>query len=226
MASPDLQAPPIQAPASPVPPAPAGGAAAPVDGGSFAPFGDDGLTFADLLDIVNPLQHIPIIGTLYRHLTGDALDAGARVIGGALFGGPVGIAIAGVNVLLEESTGRDAGDHVLALFTDGDAAPTAETAVAAAGPSGAVPDLGLLGPLPTATPDARPSPAPPIDLAALAPLAPAPSAPRVATMPDATGQPRSRAVPPGATAADGGWFAQTMLAALEKYQDAARLAAY
>jgi len=32
-----------------------------------------GAVFHDLLDIVNPLQHLPVIGTLYRAITGDKL---------------------------------------------------------------------------------------------------------------------------------------------------------
>lgn len=185
------------------------------DGKPFALFGEDGFTFADLLDIVNPLQHIPIVGTLYRRITGDALDPGARLAGGALFGGPIGVAIAGANAALEDATGKDAGDHVLALFEDADAAPAAAVAEAAGG-SAAVPDLALLGPLPAAA-----APAPVIDLAALVPLAPAPSGLLVAAMPDAG---RTGAVPSDIEAGDSGWFTQTMLAALEKYQDAARLA--
>ena len=50
------------------------------EAGGFKLFGDDGFTFLDFLDIINPLQHIPIIGTLYRQMTGDTLDPGSRVI--------------------------------------------------------------------------------------------------------------------------------------------------
>lgn len=57
-------------------------------------FGDDGLQFRDLLDLVNPLQHIPLLGNLYRRMTGDVLDPAIRVAGGALFGGPIGAGLA------------------------------------------------------------------------------------------------------------------------------------
>ena len=33
--------------------------------------GDDSPSFKDVLDTINPLQHIPIINTIYRELTGD-----------------------------------------------------------------------------------------------------------------------------------------------------------
>ncbi|MFT4585447.1 MAG: hypothetical protein ACI8XZ_005217, partial [Gammaproteobacteria bacterium] len=32
----------------------------------FEPFGEDGLTFSDVFDAVNPLHHIPIVGSIYR----------------------------------------------------------------------------------------------------------------------------------------------------------------
>ena len=54
----------------------------------FKIFGDDGFTFLDFLDIINPLHHIPVIGTLYREMTDDSLDPGSRVIGGTLFSVP------------------------------------------------------------------------------------------------------------------------------------------
>ena len=34
-------------------------------------WGDDGFSFGDILDLINPLQHIPIVGTIYRAVTGD-----------------------------------------------------------------------------------------------------------------------------------------------------------
>lgn len=70
---------------------------------AFAPFGDDGLTFADLLDVVNPLQHVPLLGGLYRRLTGDALSPAARVLGGALFGGPIGAIAAAATAAIEHA---------------------------------------------------------------------------------------------------------------------------
>ncbi|MBT5013959.1 MAG: hypothetical protein HON02_05865, partial [Rhodospirillaceae bacterium] len=40
-------------------------------GDQFHAFGADGFTFLDFLDIINPLQHIPVVGSLYRDMTGD-----------------------------------------------------------------------------------------------------------------------------------------------------------
>lgn len=99
-------------------------------GDGFEPFGADGFGFDDLLDIVNPLQHIPIVSTLYRAISGDDIAAAPRLLGGTLFGGPIGLAAAAVNVVVDESSGMDIGEHVLALFdgdSDGSPAPTAVT---------------------------------------------------------------------------------------------------
>jgi hypothetical protein len=93
-------------------------------------FGKDGFTFSTLLDIVNPLQHIPVVSTIYQKLTGDVASPGANLIGGALFGGAIGLAVAGADTAIKDETGKDIGDHVFAMFDSGnsDAAPV--TAVA------------------------------------------------------------------------------------------------
>lgn len=93
-------------------------AASPADSSSL--FGDDGFGFDDLVDLVNPLQHIPIVSTAYRALTGDEIAPGARLMGGALFGGPIGLATAIVSTAVESATGNDIGETVLALFSGDD----------------------------------------------------------------------------------------------------------
>ena len=65
-------------------------------------FGDDGFNFRDVLSLINPLQHIPIIGNIYRNLTGDVAAPAIRVAGGALFGGPLGAAFAVANVVIKQ----------------------------------------------------------------------------------------------------------------------------
>ena len=62
-------------------PAGAEDGASPLGGNEILLFGDDGFTFLDFLDIINPLQHIPVVSTIYRDLTGDTLDYGSRVAG-------------------------------------------------------------------------------------------------------------------------------------------------
>lgn len=70
------------------------------------PFG-----FGDLIDIVNPLHHIPVVGSLYRSFSGDTIRGPGRIIGGAVFGGPLGAAASMVNMLVEYDTGRDITEH-------------------------------------------------------------------------------------------------------------------
>jgi hypothetical protein len=115
-------------------------------------FGESGPTFGDLLDIINPLQHLPLVGTIYRALTGDELSDGARMAGGALYGGPIGLIAAMANLGVREATGRDLGELAMAAVT-GDEAPA-----------------------PVAAKDAAPT-----EVAALAPAATAAAEPAAAT---------------------------------------------
>ena len=105
------------------------------------PFGEDGFSFFDLLDIVNPLQHIPIVSNIYRRITGDTIDPLPRVAGGALFGGAIGFAVSAVNAMVDGATGKDIGEHVLAFLGDPMAPeadePASGFAYAADFPSGA-----------------------------------------------------------------------------------------
>ncbi|PCJ68782.1 MAG: hypothetical protein COA62_13180 [Rhodobiaceae bacterium] len=77
---------------------------------------NDGLSFDDLLDAINPLQHLPVISTLYREITGDEIRPAARIVGGAIFGGPVGAGFAIAEAVLEEASGEDTGGHIMALL--------------------------------------------------------------------------------------------------------------
>ncbi len=53
---------------------------------------DEPFGFGDLVDIVNPLQHIPIVSNLYRAVTGDHIRPSSDIIGGAIYGGLAGAA--------------------------------------------------------------------------------------------------------------------------------------
>lgn len=96
------------------------------DGGSFS--------FHDLLDTLNPLQHIPIVGAIYRWATGDEPGNVARIVGDGLYGGPIGLAAGLFSVALKEETGEDPGEAVMAALTGSDQA-TASTAATAQGPA-------------------------------------------------------------------------------------------
>ncbi len=88
-------------------------------------------SFKDLLDIINPLQHLPVIGSVYRYLTGDEPSGGARIVGDALYGGPIGFGVGVVSTLLTDPQGHDLGERALASVFGPSAAET--TAVAKAG---------------------------------------------------------------------------------------------
>lgn len=108
------------------------------DGEDFSMFGEDGFGFDDFLDIINPLQHIPVISTLYREITGDEISAGARMVGGGIFGGGIGLAASIVDTAIEAQTGKNIGDHVIALLSgDEDTDPVQVAAAEAKGETAA-----------------------------------------------------------------------------------------
>lgn len=75
-----------------------------------------GFSFWDFIDVINPLQHIPVVSTIYRAITGDTIRPEAKLVGGGLFGGPIGLALAAADTVVEEETGKDTGRHVMALL--------------------------------------------------------------------------------------------------------------
>jgi hypothetical protein len=100
----------------------------------FALWQDGDFGFGDFLDIINPLQHIPIVATIYRNMTGDTIGAAPRIIGGALWGRLSGFISGVVNVLVDWFTGKDVGDHIYtALF--GNKTETANQTVVAQKPN-------------------------------------------------------------------------------------------
>ncbi len=83
-----------------------------------------GFSFAGFLDMINPLQHIPIVSSLYRRITGDEITPVGRIAGDTLFFGAFGLASALVNTVIEKVTGKDAGEHVMtAMLGEKDKAP-------------------------------------------------------------------------------------------------------
>ena len=77
-------------------------------------------SFLDFLDIINPLQHIPIVSSLYQALTGDTQSSAAKIIGGGLFGGPIGLIASIFDSIIEQQTGASAADNLLAAVTGND----------------------------------------------------------------------------------------------------------
>ena len=83
---------------------------------SFSLWEQESFGFRDVLDIINPLQHIPIVATIYRNMTGDKLGMAPRVIGGALWGRIGGFVSGIVNAVVSWFTGKDVGDHIYAAL--------------------------------------------------------------------------------------------------------------
>ena len=120
--------------------------------------------FDHLLSELNPLQYLPVVGTIYRAVTGDTIPEPARFAGSlvvsGLTGGPVGLAINVGSTLLEHMLGIDPeklGDQVLASLGIGSGAASSAAAppvaLAAASPDAASPTPSPASTL-TAGPDA------------------------------------------------------------------------
>jgi hypothetical protein len=85
---------------------------------------DEPFSFWDLLDVINPLQHIPGVNTIYRELTGDTIKTPIKMIGATVLGGPIGFAAAMADSIVEKTTGRDVGAHAMALLKSDESLPT------------------------------------------------------------------------------------------------------
>jgi hypothetical protein len=102
--------------------------------------GDATLSFGDVLDMLNPLQHIPVVSSVYREITGDTINPVSRVAGDILYGGVLGIASAlasGIGAVgdsvMEAKTGKDITGTVYAsLFGEDTAGGGNGTQIAAA----------------------------------------------------------------------------------------------
>ncbi len=79
----------------------------------------ESFSFWDIIDAINPLQHIPIISTIYRKITGDEMGYASRIAGDTLYGGVLGSMVTSLvsavaNVFVDSNTGKDIGEHVMA----------------------------------------------------------------------------------------------------------------
>jgi hypothetical protein len=67
----------------------------------------------DFIDIINPLQHIPVVAQIYRAVTGDQAYALSQFAGAIPFG-PLSAASAVIDTVVRAQTGRDAGTDIAA----------------------------------------------------------------------------------------------------------------
>ncbi len=116
--------------------------------------GRKAVSFFDFLSAMNPLQYIPVVGTIYRAITGDVVpealrDAGSMLISG-LLGGPIGLLTNIVVTIGEKISGIDPERIAAAILHPASPAAIvpseAAVAVAVRAPRGLSPaELGAYG---------------------------------------------------------------------------------
>jgi hypothetical protein len=142
-----------------------------------------GLGFRDLLGALNPLHSLPVIGAIYRHVTGATIHPAAQVIGGTIFGGPIGMFVSALSATFEQVTGKAPLTMALNAISPDRSADNAPLIADAA-----TPFAGLIAE-PEPQPEPAPNPVPPPQLAALqAQVAPAPRATAPQRAPAAAGE--------------------------------------
>lgn len=79
---------------------------------------DDGnnASWSDLVDVVNPLQHLPMVDVLYQKMTGDEQGYLAQVAGGTLYGGALGAALSLAGASFDMVTGKSPLEYTSDLF--------------------------------------------------------------------------------------------------------------
>jgi hypothetical protein len=118
--------------------------------------GSADMSFGDFLDMLNPLEHIPIISSVYREITGDKIDPVARVAGDILYGGALGMVSAmasGIGAVadsvMETKTGKDVTGTMVATLFDTDETSGTNQSIQLA--SAEVPAAAIAPQLPTQT---------------------------------------------------------------------------
>jgi len=112
---------------------------------------DESFTFHDFVSIFNPLQHIPVVSTLYRAITGDTIKPFERIVGDTLYGGWEGCVSSVANLVYENETGKDFGDTVLAFVEHHVLGQAEPTEVASAAPATPDSQAGVLATTTTST---------------------------------------------------------------------------
>ena len=84
--------------------------------------GEEEMSFWDFLDVINPLHHLPLVGDMYRELTGDTIKPSTQVAGGMLFGGPFGMVTGVYSAMVEQSSGQGVGGTLMAALTGDESA--------------------------------------------------------------------------------------------------------
>jgi hypothetical protein len=98
----------------------------------------------DFVDLINPLQHIPLVNIAYRAITGDQIYGAARIVDFAL--GPLAGVSTAADLAFQSTTGHGLADNaVAALFGAGHEDASAIASVSTASGGGAqIADAGAL----------------------------------------------------------------------------------
>ncbi|WP_162917257.1 hypothetical protein [Dongia deserti] len=78
----------------------------------------------DFLDIINPLQHIPLVNVAYRAITGDEIYGAARMVDVAF--GPLAAVSTVVDLAFRDVTGESMASNAVAALFGPDEEPAAE----------------------------------------------------------------------------------------------------
>lgn len=78
-------------------------------------------TFDEFVQALNPMHHIPIVGHIYRAVTGEKINPAFQALGGALFGGIGGIVTSALVVMLQHT---DVVTDMKAVFSGDTRDPT------------------------------------------------------------------------------------------------------
>ena len=100
----------------------------------------EGIALGDVLDIINPPQHIPIVSTIYRMTTEDNIGVGPRLLGGALYDGPLSVLVTSLTAIFEDIFGGSVEQHAASLgntLTDENRATSQIAATGRKGPASA-----------------------------------------------------------------------------------------
>jgi len=98
----------------------------------------------DFVDLINPLQHIPLVNIAYRAITGDEIYGAARMVDFAL--GPLAGVSTAIDLGFRNLTGKSmASNAVAALFGPDEEAPSEVASVStASGSTAQLADAGLI----------------------------------------------------------------------------------
>ena len=85
--------------------------------------------FHHILDVINPLQHLPVVGTIYRAVTGEHIGAIEKIAGDTLYGGLWGAVSSIADVAFEGITGKSFEDTAMAWIKGDDTTAVASVKV-------------------------------------------------------------------------------------------------